>query len=106
MRKGGWTVQARAYQFAEWLMRRPEKHIAVVAHSGFLYAFCQNFGQGLSGAVNELLHPHFANCEMRTIVLADPSGALNPKSMQHDPLFFAGGDTVPAPVTGKDAHAA
>ena len=84
-------------------MKRPEKHIAVVAHSGFLYAFCQNFGLGLGAAVTDQLHAHFANCEMRTIVLADTAGTLNPESMKHDPLFFAGGETVPKPVTGQDA---
>ena len=94
-------MQSRAYKFAQWLMARPEKHIAVVAHSGFLFAFCQNFGQGFSEDVLNHLHPHFANCELRTIVLADPSGRLNPDSMKHDPLFFAGGETVPKPVTGK-----
>lgn len=91
------SVQARAYKFAEWLMQRPEKHIAVVAHSGFLYAFCQNFGDGCSQAVNAALKPHFQNCEMRTIVLADTVGELNPESMQHDSLAFKGGNTVPKP---------
>jgi hypothetical protein len=93
-------VQARAYKFAEWLMQRPEKHIAVVAHSGFLYAFCQSFGHELGPAVQELVHPNFANCEMRTMVLLDQSGTLNPEAMKRDPLFFPGGNTVPKPGSG------
>jgi broad specificity phosphatase PhoE len=91
-------VQARACKFAEWLQARPEKHIAVVSHSGFLWSFCQKFGHGLSSAVCDLMHPHFANCEMRTFVLADTSGNLNPQALVEDKLYFPGGDTVPHPV--------
>lgn len=101
--KSAVLVQARAYKFAEWLMERPEKHIAVVAHSGFLWAFCQNFGKGCSEAVVQTLQPHFSNCEMRTIVLVDSSGALNPEAMQNDPLAFKGGNTVPKPVPNAAA---
>lgn len=72
---------------------RPEKHIAVVAHSGFLFAFCQNFGHGLGDAVTGFLHPHFANGEMRTLILTDTSGKLTP-DLTHDPLHFPGGNHV------------
>lgn len=82
-------MRARGRQFAQWLMTRPEKHIAVVSHSGFLYAFFQNFGEGYGISMKNEMHKHFANCEVRTIVLADHSG--NQGSMSSDPLHFPGG---------------
>lgn len=96
-------MQARAYKFAEWLLARPEKHIAVVSHSGFLHAFCRNFGDGLTEQAKSDMHLHFANGEMRSMVLADPSGALNPKAMASDPWFFPGGNMVPEPTAPKAA---
>ena len=92
-------VQARAYQFAEWLLARPEKHIAVVSHSGFLHAFSRIFKDSISAEAKENMLTHFANGEMRSMVIADPSGKLNPAAMKHDPWFFAGGNTVPKPVS-------
>ena len=80
---------ARGRHFAHWLMTRPEKHIAVVSHSGFLYAFFQNFAEGYDATMAKEMHKHFANCEVRTIVLADPSGQQG--SIASDPLHFPGG---------------
>lgn len=91
-------MQARAHEFAEWLLARPEKYIAVVSHSGFLHAFSRIFRHCITDEAKESMLMHFANGEMRSMVIADPSGKLNAKAMEHDPWFFAGGDTVPKPV--------
>jgi hypothetical protein len=61
-------LQSRGLAFAKWLMGRPEKHIAVVSHSGFLYNFFQNFGQGYDAQVAGNLHRHFNNCAPLTLV--------------------------------------
>jgi broad specificity phosphatase PhoE len=73
-------------------MTRPEKHIAVVSHSGFLYAFLMNFLQS-SGQQRrqESMGLHFRNCEMRSILLSDGSASLNPEKGIVDTLYFSGG---------------
>jgi hypothetical protein len=88
-REGPEAMMLRGQKFTRWLMTRPEKHIAVVSHSGFLYAFFQNFGQGYAPSVRQEMQKHFANCEVRTIVLADHSS--NAGSLSSDPLHFPGG---------------
>lgn len=35
---------------------------------------------------------HYANCEVRSIILADPTGQHSQESLQHDDLHFPGGD--------------
>jgi broad specificity phosphatase PhoE len=35
---------ARAHRFMEWVMKRPEQHIAVVTHSAFMAAMLREFG--------------------------------------------------------------
>jgi hypothetical protein len=69
-------VQARAREFCTWLMTRPERHIAVVSHSEFLYELGSCFGQALDCKVRNYLRYDWENCEMRTFVLADEQGTL------------------------------
>ena len=38
------SVKARALEFARWLLARPERHVAVVSHAGFLHFFAQAVG--------------------------------------------------------------
>lgn len=55
-------MQERGVRFAEWLMGRPEKQIAVVSHSGFIHAFFQNFG----GEFDHQVAQHMHRCEWGT----------------------------------------
>ena len=69
-------------------MERPEREIAVVSHSGILWAALQNFGDGyLAAPVVGELHRWWENAEMRTVVLAEPDGVHN----HQDELHFRGG---------------
>jgi hypothetical protein len=90
-------MQDRAYRFAEWLMTRPEKHIAVVTHSGFLFAFLMNFVRSRGRQHHEgIMGLHFHNCEMRTVLLSDSSAPLNHPNTYpdgDDPLYFPGGES-------------
>jgi hypothetical protein len=82
-------------------MTRPEKHIAVVSHSEFLFAFLVNFVRSRGKQQNaEIMGLHFRNCEMRTVLLSDSSAPLNPQNDQPDggdPLYFPGGQSSLVP---------
>lgn len=81
----------RSHRFMEWVMRRPEQHIAVVTHSAFMAAMLREFGAtdqlGCTRAVKEEMHRWPNNCEMRPVVVVDPSGGGG-----LEPMFFPGGD--------------
>lgn len=83
-------LKIRALHFAQWLMRRPEKHIAVVTHSVFLLHFMSIFGHSYAPEVQGEMHRWFENCEMRTLVLVDEAGS----SGGHDELHFHGGTKI------------
>jgi len=92
------SVMARARKFAQWLLSRPERHIAVVSHAGFLHFFARAVGapnlsvQGASHgeSLTSSLTRWFDNAESRVLVLANASGGNNSAS-KNDPLHFAGG---------------
>mmetsp|Transcript_16919 Transcript_16919/g.27167 ORF Transcript_16919/g.27167 Transcript_16919/m.27167 type:complete len:266 (-) Transcript_16919:213-1010(-) len=81
----------RSHRFMEWIMRRPEQHIAVVTHSAFMAAMLREFGAtdqlGCTAEVKEEMHRWPNNCEMRPVVVVDPSGGGG-----MEPMFFPGGD--------------
>ncbi|KAJ4733368.1 Phosphoglycerate mutase-like protein [Rhynchospora pubera] len=66
-------VTARGAKFINWLWTREEKEIAIVSHSGFLYHTLSNFGQDCHPSIQEDMCKHFANCELRSVVLVDRS---------------------------------
>lgn len=62
---------ARARKFVQWLLRREERHIAVVSHNSFLYHLVQLFGEDCPRDMRKEMHKKFQNCEMRSMVLVD-----------------------------------
>ncbi|KAF9687411.1 hypothetical protein SADUNF_Sadunf02G0090700 [Salix dunnii] len=64
-------VAARGQKFLNWLWTRKEKEIAVVSHSGFLYHTLSAFGNDCYPSVKSEICSHFANCELRSVVLVD-----------------------------------
>ncbi|CAN1341135.1 Phosphoglycerate mutase-like protein 1 [Linum perenne] len=64
-------VAARGLQFFNWLWTRKEKEIAVVSHSGFLYHALSHFGNDCDPTVKSEICTHFANCELRSMVIVD-----------------------------------
>ncbi|KAJ6685697.1 BROAD-SPECIFICITY PHOSPHATASE YOR283W-RELATED [Salix purpurea] len=64
-------VAARGQKFLNWLWTRKEKEIAVVSHSGFLYHTLRGFGNDCYPSVKSEICTHFANCELRSVVLVD-----------------------------------
>jgi broad specificity phosphatase PhoE len=86
-------IRARGAKFLQYLATRPEKHIAVVAHSSFLHFMLSNFAQQ-AGSETEHAHllKHFENCEMRSVVMA-----VKGSDVPADHFHFAGGASVARP---------
>ncbi|KAF6147378.1 hypothetical protein GIB67_003276 [Kingdonia uniflora] len=66
-------VAARGMKFINWLWTRKEKEIAIVTHSGFLFHTLQGFGKDLHPTMKEETCKHFANCELRSVVIVNRS---------------------------------
>ncbi|KAM5575206.1 phosphoglycerate mutase-like protein 1 [Rosa sericea] len=64
-------VAARGLKFFNWLWTRKEKDIAIVTHSGFLYHTLSAFGNDCHSSIKSEISTHFANCELRSMVIVD-----------------------------------
>ncbi|RWR74071.1 phosphoglycerate mutase-like protein 1 isoform X1 [Cinnamomum micranthum f. kanehirae] len=66
-------LAARGMRFINWLWTRKEKEIVIVTHSGFLFHTLKGFGNDCHPSVKQEIGKHFANCELRSMVLVDRS---------------------------------
>ncbi|GMJ02533.1 hypothetical protein like AT5G64460 [Hibiscus trionum] len=64
-------VPTRGMKFLNWLWTREEREIAVVNHRGFLRHTLSVFGNDCHPSVKSEICTHFANCELRSVVLVD-----------------------------------
>ncbi|KAK8649075.1 hypothetical protein V6N13_129811 [Hibiscus sabdariffa] len=64
-------IATRGKKFLNWLWTREEREIAVVTHSGFLYHTLSAFGNDCHPSVKSEICTHFANCELRSMVIVD-----------------------------------
>ncbi|KAK8259413.1 hypothetical protein V6Z12_D13G053800 [Gossypium hirsutum] len=64
-------VAARGQKFLNWLWTRKEKEIAIVTHSGFLFHTLSALGNDCHPLVKKEICKHFANCELRSMVIVD-----------------------------------
>lgn len=95
MRESDEDLASRAGQFLQWLMARPEQHIAVVTHSSWLSIMFKHFA---GPNAPESMTRWFENAEMRSVVLHAPGAdASSPGSL--------GLDFVPSASVGLPMHA-
>ncbi|KAB8094613.1 hypothetical protein EE612_021836 [Oryza sativa] len=73
VREANSSVAARGMKFIDWLWTREEKEIAIVSHSGFLYHTLSMYSRECHPTIREEVGKHFANCELRSMVLVDTS---------------------------------
>ncbi|KAL8541703.1 hypothetical protein ACS0TY_002822 [Phlomoides rotata] len=73
-------VADRGVNFINWLFTRKEKEIAVVTHSGFLFHTLARFGNDCHPLVKKEISSHFANCELRSMVIGDRSRVVGSDS--------------------------
>merc|ERR1711915_747532 len=66
-------VAARGRAFMNWLLTRKEKEIAVFSHSSFLIHTLGLFGNDCHSLLRKEIHKAYANCELRSFVIADRS---------------------------------
>ncbi|PUZ46003.1 hypothetical protein GQ55_7G012300 [Panicum hallii var. hallii] len=73
VREANESVALRGMKFIDWLWTREEKEIAIVSHSGFLYHTLSMYSKECHPTIRDEVGKHFANCELRSMVLVDRS---------------------------------
>ena len=53
-------IRERGRKFIQWLMARPERRLAVVSHSSFMYFLLSNYGHGASETVQSEIRRWYA----------------------------------------------
>ncbi|XP_030537808.1 phosphoglycerate mutase-like protein 1 isoform X1 [Rhodamnia argentea] len=96
-------VAARGMKFLNWLWTREEKEIAVVTHSGFLFHALSAFGDDCHPSVKSEMCKHFANCELRSVVIVDRGMTGSNASRTNYPGKIPDGLDLPSDVA-KDKH--
>ncbi|KAG7533392.1 Histidine phosphatase superfamily [Arabidopsis thaliana x Arabidopsis arenosa] len=66
-------LAARGKRFLNWLWTRKEKEIAIVTHSVFLFHTLNALQNECHPDVKKEICSHFANCELRSMVIVDRS---------------------------------
>ncbi|KAL0384377.1 UNVERIFIED_CONTAM: Phosphoglycerate mutase-like protein 1 [Sesamum radiatum] len=89
-------VAARGMNFMNWLFTRKEKEIAIVTHSGFLFHTLAAFGNDCHPLVKKEISSHFANCELRSMVIVDRSMVGSDSSWTNYPGKIPSGIDLPS----------
>ncbi|PPD85149.1 hypothetical protein GOBAR_DD17919 [Gossypium barbadense] len=96
-------VAARGQKFLNWLWTRKEKEIAIVTHSGFLFHTLSALGNDCHPLVKKEICKHFANCELRSMVIVDRSMIGFDPSMTNYPGKTPSGLDLPSDVVDEKA---
>ncbi|XP_034681562.1 phosphoglycerate mutase-like protein 1 isoform X3 [Vitis riparia] len=91
-------VAARGLKFMNWLWTRKEKEIAIVTHSGFLFHTLNAFGNDCHPLVKTEICKHFANCELRSMIIVDRSMAGSDSSTTNYPGKIPPGLDLPSDI--------
>ncbi|XP_072987758.1 phosphoglycerate mutase-like protein 1 isoform X2 [Typha latifolia] len=94
-------LAARGMKFINWLWTRKEKEIAVVTHSGFLYHTLSMYGKDCHPSIKDEICKHFANCELRSMVLVDRSMLGSDPSSSNYPGKIPQGLDLPSDVANE-----
>uniref|UniRef100_A0A2P2KPW5 Phosphoglycerate mutase-like protein 1 n=2 Tax=Rhizophora mucronata TaxID=61149 RepID=A0A2P2KPW5_RHIMU len=97
-------VAARGLKFLKWLWTREEKEIAVVSHSGFLYHALSHFGNNCHPSVKREICTHFANCELRSVILVDRGMMESDPATINYPGKIPRGLDLPSDIAEKKLH--
>ncbi|GAU48514.1 hypothetical protein TSUD_244340 [Trifolium subterraneum] len=92
-------VIGRGLKFLEWLCTRKEKEIAVVTHSSFLFNTLSAFGNDCHPNIKTEMCAHFANCELRSMVIVDKGMVGSNNSTTNYPGKIPHGPDLPSDAT-------
>ncbi|XP_050904832.1 phosphoglycerate mutase-like protein 1 isoform X2 [Lathyrus oleraceus] len=93
-------VTGRGLKFLEWLCTRKEKEIAVVTHSSFLFNTLSAFGNDCHPNIKTEMCTHFANCELRSMVIVDKGMVGSNNSTTNYPGKIPHGLDLPSDAAG------
>ncbi|XP_056173154.1 phosphoglycerate mutase-like protein 1 [Syzygium oleosum] len=96
-------VAVRGMKFWNWLWTREEKEIAIVTHGGFLFYALSAFGNDCHPSVKSEMCKHFANCELRSVVIVDRGMTGSDASRTNYPGKIPDGLDLPSDVA-NDKH--
>ncbi|KAL3614417.1 hypothetical protein CASFOL_042491 [Castilleja foliolosa] len=97
------AVATRGMEFLNWLFTRKENEIAIVTHSGFLFHTLAKLGNDCHPLVKKEISSHFANCELRSMVIVDRSKVGSDSSSTNYPGKIPPGLDLPSDVAdGKN----
>ncbi|XP_054799007.1 phosphoglycerate mutase-like protein 1 isoform X2 [Prosopis cineraria] len=94
-------VAARGLKLLKWLWTRKEKEIAIVSHSGFLFHALSAFGNDCHPTVKSELCKHFANCELRSVIIVDRGLIGSDESSTNYPGKIPHGLDLPSDVADE-----
>ncbi|XP_022768523.1 phosphoglycerate mutase-like protein 1 isoform X2 [Durio zibethinus] len=94
-------VAVRGMKFLNWLWTRKEKEIAIVTHSSFLYHTLSAFGSDCHPSVKSEICKHFANCELRSVVIVDRSMMGSDPATTNYPGKIPSGPDLPSDVADE-----
>ncbi|XP_027346182.1 phosphoglycerate mutase-like protein 1 isoform X2 [Abrus precatorius] len=97
-------LAARGLKFLNWLWTRKEKEIAIVTHSGFLFHTLNAFGSDCHPLVKKEISKHFANCELRSMVIVDRSMIGSGVSATNYPGKIPSGLDLPSDVADENSE--
>ncbi|KAI3908489.1 hypothetical protein MKX01_009291 [Papaver californicum] len=90
------AVATRGMEFIKWLWTRKEKEIAVITHSAFLLQTLSAFGDDCHPTLQKEIRNHFANCELRSVVIVDSSLIGSDTSVTNYPGKIPSGLDLPS----------
>ncbi|KAK8544491.1 hypothetical protein V6N13_025994 [Hibiscus sabdariffa] len=94
-------IVTRGMKFLNWLWTREEREIAVVSHSSFLYQTLSVFGNDCHPSVKSEICTHFANCELRSVVLVDRCMLGSDRATTNYPGKIPSGLDLPSDVADE-----
>ncbi|KAG5014948.1 hypothetical protein JHK82_020632 [Glycine max] len=97
-------LAARGMKFLNWLWTRKEKEIAIVTHSGFLFHTLNAFGSDCHPLVKKEISKHFANCELRSMVIVDRGMIGLEQSTTNYPGKIPSGLDLPSDVADEKSE--
>ncbi|XVF39696.1 hypothetical protein PTKIN_Ptkin01aG0053600 [Pterospermum kingtungense] len=100
-RENAEEVVVRGMKFLNWLWTRKEKEIAIVSHSGFLYNTLSSFGSDCHPSVKSEICKHFANCELRSVVIVDRSMMGSDPATTNYPGKIPSGIDLPSDIADE-----